>query len=375
MAGRSTPSILGCVLLTYGSTAADPGLAKSIRDHAAETEKRSAGIKCRYTSATYSRDGDCTWRSERRHVLSRDHALYVYRDVDPRNGTQRTQVASGWNSTYSFSLVRKQEGWVIHQLHSSPAAGGKRPRDVADVPFAFDGPGLTYREALDNPATRALSGDMVEWRGRKHRELVVETPVLFPDMDGPVVHRYGLFVRPEQPGVVCGVRRYDPDNLTRWLREDVIEYEPGSHPFPGLKSVTTYVTDKTADYEPWRYSGSEIIEYTRSATPFPEAEFTLAAFGLPEPKTIPPSSGVRGIPGGDGSSINYISRSPPPSPASTAPSSGRGPFPWPWAIVGGVVLSAAGFYARSRRNRPKPPQAPAPPPRVHARQRNSIRWD
>jgi hypothetical protein len=96
------------------------------------------------------------------------------------------------------------------------------------------------------------------------------------------------------------------------------------------------VTVKKDNYVPFRLSRSKMKTYRRLETAIPESEFTLSAFGLPEPKTVPERS--FDLPGGG--DYPLTARIPPPTKQLALL----------WIVLGYLLLAAltAIVYRRYR---------------------------
>ena len=164
-----------------------------------------------------------------------------------------------------FQLERNRDAWVVTNI----ATPFDQYQDT-QCSFAIPNTPDTYQNLLGRSDTRIIRCSDVEWRGRLHTEWVLDVTVGMWKTKEREPKRIGLFVRPGKPGLVCGLRTYDPENPSQWLRERVIEYEAGDAPWPAPKVFEEYVTDKTewvkdktAAYKPWRTVRHEITEWCR----------------------------------------------------------------------------------------------------------------
>jgi hypothetical protein len=120
-----------------------------------------------------------------------------------------------------------------------------------------------------------------------HVEWVVDTVFHTLDTGKSVRRQYGLFFPADRLGPITGIRTYDETDRSRWLTEQVIEYETSNDSWPAIKSLETHVTYKLAGDQMRRVSRIDLHEFRRLPAPPPETDFTLSAFGLPEPKKLP----------------------------------------------------------------------------------------
>jgi hypothetical protein len=211
---------------------------------------------------------------------------------------------------YGFSLVRNNnEAWVVRSL--GPSVKKHHPLQCT---FAFPLLAETYASAVEKSGARLSARPPSEWQAQPHVEWILETTLYRPGQ------RFGLFVRPDRPGLVRGLREYTPDDPARWSSEYVIEYEESRELWPAVKSVTRYETSKRTGSLPWRESKWVVSEYSKT-TP-EEREFTVSYYGLPEPKTIPED-----LPRSLGSEPEWA---PPPEV--------RRSWLWLWLLIAGGVL-------------------------------------
>jgi hypothetical protein len=241
------------------------------------------------------------------------------------------------NSRYGFEAARQNDAWVLTRV-IAPEPADHKTYGGPTAHCGFDGLGSSFHGALADPGTKLVRGGPSVWRGKPCRELVVDTTIIGTDR-GRYRRRYGLYAAADGPATILGYRLYRDDDPVGWYTENVIETAPGPAGRPQVKAVEVYAADKTAKYEPWIAQRWDLTRSEPLPGPVPEREFTLSAFGLPEPTTIPKSDGPafegpRGDPG-------LISRQPDP-PAE----------PWrPWWLLALVVglLAAAGVWAVRRR--------------------------
>jgi hypothetical protein len=262
-------------------------------------------------------------------------------DATPRGGIQ------GSNSRYRFVLTRKADAYVLTEM-TAPYNIYQPWQCSFAVPITPD----TYHGILGRADTRVVSRSEVVWRGRPHTEWVLDTTTGAWQTCERFKARIGLFVRPDRPGMVCGIRRYDAENPTQWLTETVVEYEADGGPWPAPVVIEEWVADKTewlkdksATYKPWRAVRHEFSLWRRLPPGSPGKEFTLSHYNLPEPKHVPTAISP-GVPGG-------VSEYVPPAIASENGPASEWLFPlavpgkvatdgvWPWLTIGLILVLAA----------------------------------
>lgn len=317
----------------------DPESVPALKAYATKAEEAYSRAEYHYTRVSYSQDGKVSQPDSYTVKLSGTFSTMTLSLGSP-DGSAGVTSAYGYNSRYSFDLSRRNDAWVVTKIRSARHPSHGRYSEL-QLPFAVPAGRLTYKAILDRSDTKAVRRPPADWRGRPHSEWVIDTIYHRIDSGEPMKRRYGLFFPAGHPGPLAGVRIYDPHDPSQWLTEEVVEYRPGDEPWPAVKSIETYVTDKTEGYRPWRISRIEVVEYRRLPSPPAEAEFTLSAFGLPEPKTLPDDAGDSSGPMGDVNQVPY-------RPAANEPSA-RGL--WWWAVPGVGAIVAGLAYVRYRRRR------------------------
>ena len=186
-------------------------------------------------------------------------------DFPRRAGASPRGLIQGSNPRYRFLLNRKAGACVLTEL-TAPFSGYQPRQCSFAVPFTSD----TYHVLLGRADTRLVSRNEVTWRGRPHTEWVLDATTGGSGTRPRVKARLGLFVRPGRPGVVCGIRWYDPENPAQWLEEFVVEYVADGGPWPAPKSIeewkadkTKWLSDKSAAYEGWRAVRTEFSLWRR----------------------------------------------------------------------------------------------------------------
>jgi hypothetical protein len=322
----------------------------------ATAEQQHGHVEFRSKWIHYGRSGDLTQRDQMNGFMAGPYCvLEQTTELPARPGA--TSSVDGQNQRYRFSLSRKPGGYVLTQLYA-PVSAYQPWQCPFAVPFTLD----TYHGLLVRADTRVVSRSEATWHGRPHTEWVLDTTT---DRSSPHTRasiRIGLFVRADRPGVVWGIRWYDPENLAQWLEEFVVEYEADGGPWPAPKAIdewkadkTEWLKDRSAAYQPWRAVRTEFSLWTRMPPGPPGEEFTLSHYNLPEPKEVPRTTGLSaGVP--RGVSI--------PVPQATAPRDDPDsdePLPladladeaavgvWPWLVIGSMVVVAASVYLRHRR--------------------------
>ncbi|MBX9579633.1 MAG: DUF1559 domain-containing protein [Gemmataceae bacterium] len=201
---------------------------------------------------------------------------------------QRTASAAsvgGSNPRYGFTLMesRKKGGYVLSEVQ--PAAG-RRDLVLSPLcfPFANQQPGgRTYLDLVKNPNTTVVAYEDVPWQGRPAKRVVAEFGLIHPATRTPITSRLGFLFRPDSGWVCCGEQSLpanpsDPPSL-----EDRYTYEARAGELPAPKSAERWLLEGPT---PRLLRRTEITEFRRHP-PLPDREFTLSAYGFPEPDHLP----------------------------------------------------------------------------------------
>lgn len=320
----------------------------------ARAEQEYGSVEFRSKWINYKRSGEVQQPDQLNGFMAGPYCITEQTsEVPQRLDAQRRSYVNGSNRRYRFSLIRKDGAYVLMELYA-PVSGYQPWQCSFAVPYTMD----TYHGLLGRADTHVVSRSEVTWHGQPHTEWVLDTT----SSESGTKERIGLFVRPDRPGLICGIRWYDPENLAQWFEEFVVEYEADGGPWPAPKAIdewhadkTKWLSDKSAAYETWRAARTEFSLWRRLPPGPPGEEFTLSHYNLPEPKEVPTVTGLSpGVPRG-------VSK--PVSPA-TPPADGPEPEEpslladlvelagvgvWPWLIAGSILVVTASVYIRYRR--------------------------
>lgn len=348
------PSFLTILAFSWPACAKGGEELKQFTEWMAQAEHQYSYVEFRSKWITYGRSGDVRQLDQKNGFMAGPYCVSEQTtEHPPRPNPEPRSYIQGSNRRYRFTLDRRAGACVLTGVFA-PFSGYQPWQCLFAVPFTTD----TYHGLLGRADTRVVSRSEVTWRGRPHTERVLDTTC----GESGTKERIGLFVRPDRPGLICGIRWYDPENTGQWLEEFVVDYEADPSPWPAPKAIeewtadkTKWIADKSAAYEPWRSARTEFSLWRRLPPAPPGEEFTLSHYNLPEPKEVPTATGLTpGVPRG-------VSISAPPA---TRPANGPEPEEpslladlvelagvgvWPWLIAGSIVVVAASIYIRYRR--------------------------
>lgn len=315
----------------------------------ASAEQHYSNVEFRSKWIHYMPTGELQQRDQLDGVMAGPYCITDQTtEYPPRgDGTPRSSIL-GSNPRYRFSLRRKADAYVLTEV-AAPFDKYQPLQCSFAVPMTSD----TYHGILGRADTRVVSRSEVVWRGLPHTEWVLDTTTGAWQTRERFKERIGLFVRPDRPGVVCGIRRYDGENPTQALTETVVEYETDGGPWPAPKAIEEWVADKTewlkdksATYTLRCEARYEFSLWQRLPPGPPGKEFTLSHYNLPEPKHVPTNDLPPGVPRGDSKVV------PPAIAPGNGPDSDS-PFPsavpgnavangvWPWLTIGLILVLTA----------------------------------
>lgn len=353
-------SVLTLLVLSRQAVPREDEKLKEFRELTAQAEQQFSHVEFRSKWTHYGRSGDVTQLDQLNGFMAGPYCISEQTTEYPtRPNAKPRSYIQGSNLRYRFTLDRKAGTCALTGVFA-PFSGYQPWQCSFAVPFTLD----TYHGLLDRADPRVVSRSEVDWRGRPHTEWVLDTTSGGSMTKSRAQVRIGLFVLPDRPGVVCGIRWYDPDNLAQWIEEFVVEYGADGGPRPTPKAIeewradkTEWLKDRSAAYQPWRAVRTEFSLWRRLPPGPPGEEFTLSHYNLPEPKEVPTTTGLG--PGGAGRGVSIA-----PVPPAAPPTDGSEPEEpslladlieaagvgvWPWLTAGSILVAAASLYLRYRR--------------------------
>lgn len=356
-------AVLTVLALSRPAVAQEAEEFKKFKDLMASAEQQYSHVEFRSKWVHYARSGNISQLDQVDGFMAGPYCVteqttehLPHRDLQRRDASPISSI-QGSNARYRFLLRRKAGACVLTEV-TSPFSGYQPWQCSFAVPMTSD----TYHSLLARADTRVVSQAEVAWRGRPHTEWVLDATTGVSRTSDRFQARIGLFVRPDRPGLVCGIRWYDSENPTQWLTEFAVEYEAAGGPWPPPKVIeeweadkTEWLKDKSAAYNTRRTVRTEFRLWRRLPPGPPGEQFTLSHYNLPEPKHVPTTTAlVPGLPRGV-SPTTATATAPEYSPDPEEPT----PFAnlagaaadsvWLWLIIGLILVVAASAYVRHRR--------------------------
>ena len=256
-------------------------------------------------------DGKCSGENWLLGNLGRTAA-----DEKPELSSTRGKTIEGGNSRYEFTLTKRESNLYVVNSATVHQDGKLAPLCFLLAPVA----GCLYGKQTFSKMTSDKSIQFLEfedciWQDKPAKKLKLQ-----------LINHYGnalqntadiivtYFFSP-QDGWVCRGLQAHQSSKTDKIREDIYFYEQREgYRFPVLKQLETRTKYPKNPEKTRLVSSTDITEFTPHK-PFPESDFTLSAFGLPEPYGVVWKTGP----------------------------------PWYlWCILGAVVFLGLGWYFRRR---------------------------
>jgi len=188
------------------------------------------------------------------------------------------------NARYSFDLKPKPDqqyvvtNLAIHDPTTKPSLF------FLAVPYADFTRAMTFVEMAHDEATRFLSWEDCVWQKKPMKQLKVQYTFIHPSSKKPEEVIVGYYFSPQDGWICCGRRSYPGKGASSsQYVEEVYTYKPSDKDeFPLLSRVEQWLRDEKKPNSSTLVRATEISEF-RHSTPFPDSDFRLSAFGLPEP--------------------------------------------------------------------------------------------
>lgn len=236
-------------------------------------------------------------------------------------------TVEGMNSRYGLTLEQKGEtDFTVREVDIlRPSERGLLCFLTAPAASYLFGR-LPFLELTRDETIRFVSFEDSPWQGKPAKKLQIQfSRPPQKNIRNPVAVDVSYFFSPEE-GWICRGVRFQAVGQPHPDREDIFFYEQRSDlRLPPLKRVEMWTRNSKGRM---LTSATDITEFA-AHKPFPESDFTLTAFGLPEPYGVV----------------------------------WKKPIPWYlWFIGAGLVLLALGWFFKRRIQRRSLGVVPAPPP-------------
>jgi hypothetical protein len=258
--------------------------------HAGAVKENYASREFTYTSTDFGAENDSVWEVEGKST-AKNFLLTAYsKHIKRSSGQIISQAQKPYievrNRLYSFTLFRKAEGeYVITDLRLADASD-QMPLCQMMAPFADYGRGMTYLELAQDEGTRFLSFEDCTWQNKPMKELRIgytETRKS-PKKSYDITAAY--YFSPQDGWICCCQRWWAPNEPKEKYVENIYFYESrDGEAVPSLIQVEVWERNEKDAAQSRRISLTEVSQFRR-AGPFPDTDFRLSAFGLPEPEGV-----------------------------------------------------------------------------------------
>ncbi len=200
----------------------------------------------------------------------------------------KTKSIACVNNLYSFELYPSEDGQYVLQKLDMHNEANKPDLSMLSVPYADVDRKKSYLEIAQDETTRIISFEDRLWQGKTRKELKTGFTRIHPPTKERLNQIVDYYFSPEDGWICYGKRNYLKEGSKHQWSEQRYYYETkNTEQLPALKRLESWSVD-TRDLKNTRASRiTEIDAFRRSPTPFPDSDFRLSAFGLPEPKGVP----------------------------------------------------------------------------------------
>jgi hypothetical protein len=257
-----------------------------------------------------------------------------------RKGTTPSSI-SVQNPRYAFTLKhqRDTDKWIMTEMKPA-GVGGKVDLGQIARPYAnFLPTGRSYLDLAKDPNVKVVSYGNGVLRGQPVKRLTMDVMSEQVGTRQLASRRLAVSFRPDMRWVCVGCQSVEPNSSEKLVWEEVYKYNNNDGDWPTPTSFESRIYRGSTNPDGYVGSQLEFGKYVRSPTPFPDSDFTLTAFGFPEPQNLPePRATAPSRPIMAGDDI----LAPPPDPPSRRPL-------WLALAAGGTILAGAIVAVRRRR--------------------------
>jgi hypothetical protein len=199
------------------------------------------------------------------------------------------------NAHYLFRLWRQDENHEYFLKKLNIYSGHEPVLDVQNslspfnVPYADYIKKKTYLEVAQDPETHIVTFEDCLWQNKTRKALTTRFFINDPGSKRQVDCINVYYFSPEDGWICCGMKSYVADGSAREGLEERYFYEAKEGgQFPPLKRIEQWVYNLQDTSKSRLRATTEIDQFRRSPVPFPDSDFRLTVFGLPEPMGAEP---------------------------------------------------------------------------------------
>jgi hypothetical protein len=196
------------------------------------------------------------------------------------------EAVSCRNALYSFALRPGNGGeHVLHDLKIYNVTH-ETAFCYMTAPYASWEDKRTYLDIAQDPKTQITSFMDCLWQGKPMKVLECKFSIIHPSTHKLVEVSRNFYFAPNDVWICRGLDSGSDPKNAEYL-EEIYFYEPESgQQLPKLKRLEKWLRNKQNPRESKLLSATDITEFRRASEPFPDSDFKLSSFGLPEPMGV-----------------------------------------------------------------------------------------
>jgi hypothetical protein len=257
--------------------------------HAQAVQDYYTNVIFDFTSKTYHKNGVIQFyyskgKFNRSNYLLKGDGKMVYPTGKVLNYSESIGC---FNSLYSFDLRPKPgDDYLITDLKIHDA-GNKPIFCQLSVPYEDRWMKQTYLEIAQDEKYPIMAFEDCTWKNKPMKALKLKFSFIHQvtKKASATVHCY--YFSPADGWICCGHQSYSADNANPDIDEAIYSYEAKKgEPFPVLKRIEEWDKNSREPAKSRLRYEIELSEFHHSSVPFPDSDFKLSAFGLPEPEGL-----------------------------------------------------------------------------------------
>jgi hypothetical protein len=227
----------------------------------------------KYNRLNYSLEGvSAIFDNQTKQPVSRD----AKKTISCRNAFYTFDLRPGENDQYILDKLD------IYKPVNPPELG------TLNVPYADVDRKKTYLEIAQDEATRIVGFNDIRWQNKLRKVLKTQFIQIDRRSKKSFTMTEEYYFSPEDNWVCCGKRGYENTPGPEYIEERYYYEAKGGDQLPALKRLESWLVNLRNPEKSRIFMNLEITEFRRSPTPFPDSDFRLSAFGLPEPMGVEP---------------------------------------------------------------------------------------
>ena len=256
--------------------------------HARQIYKAYSNVTGRYVSTHYKLSGkpgtvsDNEFKSNFYNYSISGATIGIDEAGVKRKSARETAVQ---NLRYGFTFYQQADQPVLNRFETRSQSKSP-PLFQLSLPFANPFPiGRSYLDILSAPGTHLVDDETKEVDGQRLRVVLVEFDSVEAGSSEPSPQRMEFRFAPDRRWVCVMVRIFSPAPPYALEADQVYEYSQDRDGWPTPRRAEYRACEKgQKSMRLWHSVG--ITEYKRLPAPLDDSEFTMSAFGFPEPEGL-----------------------------------------------------------------------------------------